>query len=215
MARVHTAKASKDYPNHGIKKGQTYFYWQLYRSPKQMSLERPRPSQLTGSDKLSRTYAACEQLEDSIASADNLETLVDDLNTCAEEIREVADEYRQSKENMPESLQESEIGQLCEENADNLEGFADELEQAASDIEALDVEDYIDEDFLRQLAVDQIEEEFDGEGDFDEDAADQDIQTRFEQLKGQFDSFADLSPEQQAEMLGDAKDFASAPSCPL
>ncbi|MGK2884379.1 MAG: hypothetical protein ACSLE8_06320 [Rhodococcus sp. (in: high G+C Gram-positive bacteria)] len=40
MARVHTVKASKDYPDKGIAKGQTYFYWQLFKRPKQSKAHR-------------------------------------------------------------------------------------------------------------------------------------------------------------------------------
>lgn len=55
MARVHFVKsARKAQPKNGIEKGDSYYWWQFYKSPKQFSKTRPKPSQLIASDKLSR-----------------------------------------------------------------------------------------------------------------------------------------------------------------
>jgi len=63
MPRVQRVKARKDYPNDGIKKGDTYFKWSIRtgrRGITYRNLKRPRASQLTGSDKKSRLYSAAE-----------------------------------------------------------------------------------------------------------------------------------------------------------
>jgi hypothetical protein len=66
MPRVHTSVARKAYPEFGIKKGDTYYYWQHYRGPVVRSKTRPRPSQLAGSEKKAAALAAYEGLEDAI-----------------------------------------------------------------------------------------------------------------------------------------------------
>lgn len=144
MPRVHQQKAAKDYPDHGIKKGDVYYSWSFRYGGEHKSRTYPRPSQLTQS-KLSTAYAAMEGLEDSLPSLDTLEGIAEAARECAEEVRGVAEEYRDSRENMPEGLQDGPTGQECEEKADALEACADELESAADDVEALDADDFREE----------------------------------------------------------------------
>ena len=149
MARVHTAKAAKDYPDHGIKKGDVYFYWQLYKSPKQISKTHPRPSQLTNS-KLSAAYAAREALEDGVSEAKDPQTLIDLLNDTAEAIRGVASEYEDAISNLPDSLQQGPNAEEWQEKADALESYASALEESATSIEQMDIDEYTDPDFVRE-----------------------------------------------------------------
>lgn len=147
MARVHTAKAAKDYPENGIVKGDTYFFWQLYKQPRQMSKTPPRQSQLTGSVKLSQVYAAVELLADRIAAATSTDDLVEALNDCASDINDVAEEYRDSASAM-ESVFPSGCPTMymCNESADELESFASELESSAEGINALDPSEYAEDE---------------------------------------------------------------------
>jgi len=127
MARANfVQKAAKDNEKAGIKKGDSYYWWQLYKSPKQYSKTRPRPSQLTGSTFLSGYYALQERLED--LSIDTLEDLESELNEIAGEIRELGEEQESNKENMPEGLQEGDTGQLLQERADGMGEWADSIE---------------------------------------------------------------------------------------
>lgn len=142
MARVHTAKAAKDYPEYGIKKGDTYFWWQLYKQPKRMSKDRPRPSQLTGSAKLSAAYAAQEAAEDAVVGSASTEDLVEALRQAAEDARSVAEEYEESASSIRETFSESSTADECEEKAEALNDWADELEQACDEIESLDRKDF-------------------------------------------------------------------------
>lgn len=95
-----------------------------------------RPSDLTGSDKLSRVYAAQETLQDFLASwsnDDGLDGLQDACSTAAEEIREVAQEYSDAAEAMGGA------GEEMQEKADNLEGWAEEIEDAGNQGEEFEV----------------------------------------------------------------------------
>lgn len=214
MARVHTAKASKDYPKQGILKGQTYYWWQLFKQPKQMSLTRPKGSQLTGSGKISEAREAFEALEVAINEAKNPEDIIDALNECADAIQSVADEYRESKENMPESLQESPTAQQCEENADSLESAKSEIEDAVTEIENMGAADFIDDGRLETLASDQLQEEFEGrEEDYEEDQDAWDV--RLQELTEAIKEFGDLSVSEQQGYMETAGEHANGVSCPL
>lgn len=135
MPKVEKATARKDYPNAGIKKGDEYFHWTPYRGQKQRSKTYPRPSQLTGSDKLQRIYEAGESVEDFCANwtpttFSDVQALVDLLNESANNVREVADEYQSAADNMNGNEQH-------QERADAAGEYADALENAASDIEGM------------------------------------------------------------------------------
>ena len=148
LTYVNAARAGK--PKHckrcGTKINLGESYWWISHRLGKMSirhnwcqLHHPRPSELTMSDKLSNLYAARESVEDVSWDAETpLETYKDDLesalNDAAQVARETGDEYREAKENMPESLQESDTAQLCDERADACDAWADELEQAAQEV---------------------------------------------------------------------------------
>lgn len=149
MPRVHyVKKARKD--NSAVKAGEPYFWWKFRHGGKHCSKTQPRPSQLTQSDKLSRAYAASERLDDLCEDAINMDkdSIVNDINEVAEEVRTISDEYNESADNMEcvftggnPTIDE------CREKADGLEGWADEIEQAASEVESLedDEDDFADQ----------------------------------------------------------------------
>lgn len=154
MPRVHTKKARKDYPNAGIKKGDTYFSWSFRYGGKYKSLTPPRPSQLTQS-KMSAALAAAESLEDSIKSATTPQDLVDALNQAAEEIKAVADEYEDSLGNMP--TQEGGVAEAMQEKIDGLTEWGDALESDAGEVEG--IEDFEEFDSLTKSRQDEIMDE--------------------------------------------------------
>lgn len=135
MPRVHVKKARKDYPNAGIKKGDTYYSWSFRYGGKRMSKTKPRPSQLTLS-KMSEAYAASEALEDTIASASTPEELKEALEQAAEEITAVADEYQSSMENM--IAQAGQIYEDMEQKVSDLQDWASALESDVGEIESMD-----------------------------------------------------------------------------
>lgn len=159
MPKVHFVKcARKDNP--AVKKGEPYYHWSFYRGPTVYSATRPRPSQLTQSEKLSTAYSINEAIEDyrvDVADKDGFEGALNEaksfLEEKAQEIRDLADEYRQSADNIRESFSESPTADDCEEKADNLESWADELDSAVSEIESIDL-DF--EDGQLELQVEEL-----------------------------------------------------------
>ena len=141
MAKVTQSVASKDYPDSGIVKGQAYFSWQLFKQPKQRSLTRPRQSQLTGSAKLSAVYAACETFNDAVSAAQDVEGVLEALQDLHDSIEETADEYRDSASAMEEAFPNGCPNiELCNENAESLDGFVSEIDDARAEIENFDEE---------------------------------------------------------------------------
>lgn len=148
MPRVTTATARKDYPSHGIKKGDTYYHWSFYRGPKQMSRVPPRRSQLTQTP-MAGAYSALEALEDAISSATCPNDITDVLGDCASALREVADnDYQGQIDNLSAAFQG---GCPALEDAENKQqaiiDCADECESAKGEIEAMDVNDYIEGEY--------------------------------------------------------------------
>jgi predicted nucleic acid-binding Zn-ribbon protein len=137
MPRVYHVKAArKSIKSAGVEVGDSYYWWKFRHGGKHVSKTPPRASQLTQSDKKSRAFAAAEALEDISVDADTeLDDLKSQLDDIASEVGEIAQEYRDSKDNMPESLQDSDTANLCEENADALESWQSDIEQALDSID--------------------------------------------------------------------------------
>jgi hypothetical protein len=110
-----------------------------------------KPSEMTGSDKLGRLYAAREQIEDALESFDGEDAsdLRDALENAESEASDVASEYNDAAEAC------AAIREQCEEYASSAENFGSECGSA-------DIEDF-DEDAVR----DEIESEMRGDADDD------------------------------------------------
>ena len=126
MPRVHYVKSARK-DNIAVRKGEPYYWWQNFRSPKRFSKTYPRGSQLCTGRK-SEVMAAQEALTDDLMMADTAEQIKDACETCAETFRQLASEYEESADNMPESLQYGEQAENMREMAASLETQADELE---------------------------------------------------------------------------------------
>lgn len=131
MPRVQTQKARKDYPEQGIKKGDTYYSWKFRYGGEYKSKTPPKPSQLTQS-KWAAVYAAREMIEewDERSSADDLATLISDA---AGTVDECASEYEESAEAMGGA------GEQMREWAEQLQSLSSELEDLQS--RAADIEE--------------------------------------------------------------------------
>lgn len=214
MPRVFTAKAAKDYPAHNIVKGQTYYHWSTFRGPKQMSATRPRPSQVTGNSKLCSLYSAGEAFEDVLPTLMTPEDISSALTEYADAVRSVAEEYRDSVTNMEGAFPGgSPTIDEFNDNADNLDAFAEELEEAAATIADRDAKDFIDEDERRLAIADQLEREENEEGGAPWDDAE--VESYFQEMLDGIGGFEDLAPSEQVEMLDEARDCARGPECPL
>lgn len=127
MARLHfVKKARKD--NKVCKKGESYYWWAFMSGgrggPKHYSKERPKPSQLTQSE----FFGTLGDIEDEIGALsadDGLESSCEDI---AGRIRELGEEQTSKFDNMPEGLQQGDIGQLLEQRASRCEEIATEFE---------------------------------------------------------------------------------------
>lgn len=110
-----------------------------------------RPSELTGS-KLATAYEGQEDAEDALdelkleSYLDAPDSLVEDLqsisNDCAERYEECGQDYQDGLDNMPEGLQEGDVGQEMQQKIDALEEAASNLR----DLELPDVPSRDDED---------------------------------------------------------------------
>lgn len=125
MPRVHhVKKARKDNP--AVKRGESYYWWKHRYGGKRYSVTRPRPSQLTQSAYYSQVRSLVEQIEDTtISDNDDFTSLRDDI---VSEIESLGSECQDSRDNMPESLQDSPTGELLQERVDACENAQSELE---------------------------------------------------------------------------------------
>lgn len=100
MAQVHQAVASRDYPEHGIKKGDIYFYWKPYRQSKRFSKTRPKPSQVEANPTRSAYLAILEALDERIYGATDAQDLQDALREAAKAVYSITKELREKARNI-------------------------------------------------------------------------------------------------------------------
>ena len=153
MARLHTVKkARKDYPEDGIKKGDTYYWWQFRFGPKMRSKTYPKRSQLTQSD----FYIWLYDLEDSIDALVPDKTLEDEVANIISEIDDMRDELQSRLDVIPEQLQDSGSGEILQERIDALDEWSSGLQSIDFDVdtneddneEGIDAEEQKYEDLL-------------------------------------------------------------------
>lgn len=143
MPRVHSQVANKDYPQSGIKKGDTYYKWAFRYGGAHKSLRYPRPSQLTQS-KMSAAYAAGETLEDVVDdTTSDRAAIIAAADEAIEGLEGVRDEYQDSLDNMPN--QDNPIGEGIQETIESLDEWIANIESAKGEIESADDEDFDDE----------------------------------------------------------------------
>jgi hypothetical protein len=157
MARItHVKKAQKDQGtcmvcHKTIRAGEPY---KFFKNRIGMMSQRKvfcgacpiRASHMTTSDKLATLYGIQEGLEDQAGNFTTLDDIKEALETAANEARDVAQEYEDSLSNMPEGLQQGDTGQQIQEKVDAINEWADELESAANDVEAMEAPDEIEPD---------------------------------------------------------------------
>ncbi len=147
MARVLTRVARKDYPEAGIKKGETYYKVSLKTGPRSSrTLKSKTPfkrHQLTSSDYLQRVYLLADETIPAISEPADIQGIKDELD-------ELKTELEEKLENMPEGLREGPTGQTLQERIDECESFTSELdgiefeEESDWDAEESDHETYAD-----------------------------------------------------------------------
>ncbi len=137
MARAKKVeKARKDYPDAGIKKGDTYYWWKFRYGGRRFSLTYPKRSQLTQSEFLGNVYELEDRIEAlSADSYDDAGGLATDIEDIANDIREQGEECSERRDNMPEQLQDSDSGELLQGRYDTCEEWASALEEVDTDFE--------------------------------------------------------------------------------
>jgi hypothetical protein len=154
MPRVNTVEhARKDYPEAGIKKGDKYYWWKFRYGGKHMSTTPPKASQLTQSSFLSQLYEIQERLQ--CLEATDAESLKSEVEEIAGELRSLSEECENNRSNMPDGLQEGEVGQMLESRTEACSSAADELEGIDFDI---------DEEALIEEAKEELAQEYEDEG---------------------------------------------------
>lgn len=150
MARAHFVKSARK-KNPVADVGESYWWWKFRKGPKHYSKTPPRSSQLTQSEFLSQVYELGERLEDLKAEDHDdradLKTAVDEI---IDEIRTLGEEQSEKRDNMPDSLQDSETGELLQGRADSCEEWANDLEGVEIEDEDRPIEEILDE--LRENA---------------------------------------------------------------
>jgi len=132
--RAHfVKKARKDNINAGVKKGESYWWWQFAFSSKSYSKTQPTRQQLTRSAFWQSMYAI-EDMIGNVSIEDDFQGVIDDIKA---EIEVLSDECQNSLDNMPEQLQQAPSGEM-------LQNRIDELSSMVSDLENIDVE--VDDD---------------------------------------------------------------------
>lgn len=215
MPRVNTVKKARKSPgacgkcSKPIKAGAPYIHWKFRYGGKRIrcsTCPRPRQSELTNSDKLSRVYAAGEAVGDAIdAFRKDLdeEGLRSALESAAEELREVAEEYRESSSNVESGMNGNRMP-ICDEldeKADNLDAKADELEDAAGAITEFDEDAAQEEADLE--AGEAIAEESEDKAKTDDSDFDAKVEEIMRKKKDEWadeqvqdaENLTDLSPE--------------------
>lgn len=124
-----------------IKLGDSYFWFanRLGRMSVRKvfcAAHRPRPSEVTTSDKLSQLYGAQEAFEDQVF--DSLEDIASALRDAASTAEEVGQEYRDSLDNMPDGLRDADSNGI-QEKIDACSDWQGELEQAADEVEGFEM----------------------------------------------------------------------------
>jgi hypothetical protein len=141
-------KARKNVPNTDIKAGDSYYWWKFRFGGKHYSKTQPRRSQLTQSSFYSQLY----DIEDAIGDLKAGPDLEGDVQDIAQQLRDLGQEASDARDNMPESLQDSDTGTMLQERYDACEAAADELENLTFDPEDRDETETEEEYWEEKLA---------------------------------------------------------------
>lgn len=135
MPRVHSLTARKDYPEDGIKKGETYYKWKKRYGPVRRSSTYPRHSQLSNA-KYAPVKDAIQDAQKAIGEAEEPDAIKDLVQEVADAAREAAEEYEEAISNM--AVEGSPLADDMQEKADALNAFADACEEFDPDSGAWD-----------------------------------------------------------------------------
>lgn len=123
MVKAHFVKSAKiDYPEAGITKGESYWWWQFKFGGKRVSKEEPRHSELTRSGFLHSLYVIKEKIEDLKIDDD----LNEERNEIVVDLDILRDECNERLNNTP-AFEESDAADLLRERSDCIQEMIDEF----------------------------------------------------------------------------------------
>jgi len=145
MARVNLVKkARKDYPEKGIKKGDSYYWWAFRYGGKHVSKTYPRNSQLTQSEFLSTYYSAQESVEEATSNfsgGGDLADLISNLESAKDELEQLQSDCEDKVSNLENAFPGgSPTIDLLQARAESVESTMDELDDAISTLQDLETE---------------------------------------------------------------------------
>jgi predicted RNase H-like nuclease (RuvC/YqgF family) len=132
MARaIFVKSARKDYPDIGVKKSESYWWWQFRFGGKHVSKTEPTRGQLTQSAFLISIY----DIEDRLSRLTSEHSVKDEVDQIKNDLEELKSECEEKFGNIPEQLQESSAGQLLQERIDNLDDMISEIDNIDYDLD--------------------------------------------------------------------------------
>lgn len=125
MAIPHFVKSSKiDYPEVGIVKGDSYWWWRFGSGQKRISKQKPKPSMLTSSPFIHNIYFVKERIEELTINDD----LNEERNGIVTDLEVLRDECNERLNAMSYRDQESDAALLLRERSDCVQEMIDEFE---------------------------------------------------------------------------------------
>lgn len=156
MPRInHVKKAMKDQGSCScgkeIKKGDSYKWIKFRFGGRRVRCEscQFKSSDLTQSEFLGQVYDLNDRIG-NLTSDMSLEDIQSEVENIIEEFNNLADECDDKRSNMPDSLQDSEVGCM-------LESRGDSCRDVASNLEGIDFD--FDEEGAREEAIDELDSE--------------------------------------------------------
>lgn len=129
MPKVNFVKAArKAYPDYGIEKGDSYYWWKRYKGPKQYSKTRPSRQQLTSSEFLIQVYDLQDMVLPEFDHLVDINTVQEFIDSLVSHLEIIRDEQEDKLNNMPESLHSSPTGELLQERYELCDYAISELE---------------------------------------------------------------------------------------
>ena len=142
---THVKKARKAYPEAGIEKGDSYYWWAFMRGPTICSKTAPTRSQLTRSPHLGAGY----DLEDRLGELSPDESCITEIESIISDLETARDEAQDNLDNMPEQLQETNV----------LNEYIEAFDEMISTLESIDVDTWSASDDDSNVNDDDLTEE--------------------------------------------------------
>lgn len=140
MPRVHhIKKAAKDHMSGNtilVQKGESYYWWKFRYGGKHISMDPPKPWQLTQSEFLQAVYLAQDQIDN--LDPENMEDLDATVDAIKEGLEALRDETQERSDNLScyGGLSEGPVAVLLEERIRALEYAINQLEIDFDNIDA-------------------------------------------------------------------------------